>query len=80
MRSLNSWGSYDKYITRPSRQIHFNDFFITCTTKEVRQIQSNPCDTIVTLTQACVGEFNEFQWEIIIGSLTYEQYKGYIFF
>lgn len=72
MRSLNSWGSYDKYITRPSRQIHFNDFFITCTTKEFREIQSNPCDTIVTLTQACVGEFNEFQCEIKIGSLTYE--------
>lgn len=61
IKSLNSCGSYDKYITRPSRHIHFSDFFITCTTKEVRQIQSNPCETIVTLTQACVGEFNEFQ-------------------
>lgn len=70
IKSLNSWGSYDKYITRPSRQIHFNDFFITCTAKEVREIVSNPCETIFTFTQACVGEFNEFQCEIIIGSLT----------
>lgn len=32
---------------------------------------------MVTLTQACVGEFNEFQCEIIIGSLTYNYITSY---
>lgn len=51
--------------------MHFNDFFITCTTREVRLIQSNSRDRIVILTQDCVGEFEEVQCETMIGSLTY---------